>query len=54
MSYGVGYSTPFVEGQHDVRDKLWDEQDHIFRANNQMQWFLKEVSRGQWCRRAHC
>ncbi|CAJ0545661.1 Ff.00g091340.m01.CDS01 [Fusarium sp. VM40] len=42
MSYGVGYSTPFVEGEHDVRDRLWDEQDHIFRANNQMQWFLKE------------
>ncbi|CVK82888.1 hypothetical protein FPRO04_00315 [Fusarium proliferatum] len=42
MSYGIKYRTPFIAGKHKKVDKVWvnDEQQH--KAENQMQWFLKE------------
>lgn len=29
--------------KHDVRDKVWDDREQQFKAQNQMEWFLKEV-----------
>jgi ABC-type uncharacterized transport system ATPase subunit len=43
MSYGINFQTPFVWGKHDVRDKVWDDREQQFKAQNQMEWFLKEV-----------
>jgi len=45
MSYGIKYRTSFVEGRHDARDKVWDEKELEYKANNQMEWFLVEVSK---------
>ncbi|SPJ83949.1 related to hsp70 protein [Fusarium torulosum] len=42
MSYGIIFSPRFVESEHDVRDKIWDWRDHMFKAKDQMEWFLKE------------
>ncbi|GAW13738.1 hypothetical protein ANO14919_031270 [Xylariales sp. No.14919] len=40
-NYGWVYSTQFVEGVHDPRDKYWDEILKEWRANGQMQWVIK-------------
>ncbi|KAF5663106.1 Hsp70 chaperone protein [Fusarium heterosporum] len=42
MSYGIRYRTPFVEGEHKLYDKVWEPKEQVFKAKNQMQWFLKE------------
>ncbi|KAH7256673.1 hypothetical protein BKA59DRAFT_490663 [Fusarium tricinctum] len=42
MSYGINFQPPFVWGKHDVRDKVWDDREQQFKAQNQMEWFLKE------------
>ena len=49
MSYGIKYSTPFIEGRHDARDKVWDKRELEYKAANQMDWFLEEVSEPKRC-----
>lgn len=45
MSYGVKYFTPFIAGKHKKKDKFWCGREKAHKANNQMDWFLKEVSK---------
>ncbi|KAF4344655.1 chaperone protein [Fusarium beomiforme] len=42
MSQGVCFRTKFIDGVHDIRDKEWNEKEQVYKANNQMQWFLKQ------------
>jgi len=44
-SYGIMLQVPWVEGKHDPRDKSWDQFENKWVANNQMSWFLKQVSK---------
>ncbi|KAF5693353.1 Hsp70 chaperone protein [Fusarium denticulatum] len=41
-SYGIKYTTPFMEGHHNEADKVWSHVHQNYRAENQMAWFLKE------------
>ncbi|KAI0972386.1 hypothetical protein F4678DRAFT_430149 [Xylaria arbuscula] len=40
-SYGAKYRCPFVAGTHDEIDKAWDEDEAVWMAANQMEWYLK-------------
>ncbi|KAI0430723.1 hypothetical protein F5Y09DRAFT_307087 [Xylaria sp. FL1042] len=40
-SYGATYRCPFVPGTHLEIDKVWDDDESIFMAANQMEWYLK-------------
>ncbi|KAF5608374.1 hsp70 family chaperone [Fusarium subglutinans] len=40
--YGVMYHTPFEEGKHLKKDRFWDEDQGEYRADNQMEWYLKK------------
>ncbi|KAI1065452.1 hypothetical protein LB507_000129 [Fusarium sp. FIESC RH6] len=42
MSYGVVYTTKFIEGKHDERDRGWNSRYQGYMAGNQIEWFLKE------------
>jgi hypothetical protein len=44
MSYGVQYRTPFIHGKHKKKDQVWCDKENQWKADNQMEWFLKEVS----------
>ncbi|KAI0191984.1 hypothetical protein EV127DRAFT_510725 [Xylaria flabelliformis] len=41
FNYGWIYETPFVDGIHDPRDKVWRPMRQIWQATNQMQWIVK-------------
>ncbi|KAJ2992964.1 hypothetical protein NUW58_g1993 [Xylaria curta] len=41
-SLGVAMTPSFKEGVHEERDRLWDKDEGIWRADNQMQWYLKK------------
>ncbi|KAM0564414.1 hypothetical protein ACHAPJ_000627 [Fusarium lateritium] len=43
MSYGTDFNTAFTEGEHDERDKIWSKSHQQYRAESQMEWFLREV-----------
>lgn len=43
MSYGYKYRTVFIPGVHLECDKIWDDREMKFKAENQMQWFLSKV-----------
>lgn len=45
MSYGVRYSTPFLHGKHKKKDQYWCDKEKWLKADNQMQWFLEQVSK---------
>ncbi|KAK2937323.1 hypothetical protein FoTM2_000541 [Fusarium oxysporum f. sp. vasinfectum] len=38
MSYGIVYSSPFIEGYHNEADKTWSHVHQNYRANRQMAW----------------
>ncbi|KAF5607820.1 hsp70 family chaperone [Fusarium pseudoanthophilum] len=40
--YGVVYHAKFEEGKHLKKDRYWDEDEGVYRASNQMQWYLKK------------
>ncbi|KAI0904023.1 hypothetical protein F4823DRAFT_616447 [Ustulina deusta] len=40
-SYGAGYKCRFVPGTHQEIDKVWDDNECVFMAGNQMEWYLK-------------
>ncbi|KAH6898499.1 hypothetical protein B0T10DRAFT_555809 [Thelonectria olida] len=42
MSYGVEFKQKWKAKKHQTRDKVWDEQEHEFMAENQMKWFLEQ------------
>jgi hypothetical protein len=44
MSYGVEYKQKWKAKKHQKRDKVWDDMEHEFMAENQMKWFLQQVS----------
>ncbi|KAF5561106.1 mitochondrial-type heat shock 70 [Fusarium napiforme] len=41
-SYGVSFRTDFDPQKHRQSDKVWSEERQEWRAENQMQWFLRE------------
>ena len=43
INYGILFTAPFDEEKHDERDRVWDEDELRWRANNQMDWYLKKV-----------
>ncbi len=43
-SYGAGYKCRFVPGTHQEIDKVWDDNECVFMAGNQMEWYLKRGS----------
>ncbi|KID84431.1 hsp70 family chaperone [Metarhizium guizhouense ARSEF 977] len=50
QSLGVMYNDVFEDGVHQKRDKYWDENEGIWRARNQMRWYLRKgdsVSTGE-------
>lgn len=42
-SYGVRFWTNFDASIHLEKDKIWDIHKGIWRAANQMRWYLKRV-----------
>ncbi|KAI0440360.1 actin-like ATPase domain-containing protein [Xylaria telfairii] len=38
---GVASEELFKEGVHDQKDKYWDAREGVWRARNQMRWYLK-------------
>ncbi|KAI5466203.1 hypothetical protein BGZ63DRAFT_348373 [Mariannaea sp. PMI_226] len=40
LSYGVDFHIPWRPRKHDKQDKTWNEMEHEYVAENQMQWFL--------------
>jgi hypothetical protein len=40
----VRFHTDFDPQKHQLSDKYWSEERQKWRARNQMQWFLREVS----------
>lgn len=43
-SYGSKFKCGFTTGTHEEADKIWDEDEYRYMAENQMQWYLKRVS----------
>ena len=43
-SFGTVYNVRLDKEKHHREDKVWDELQGIWKARNQMQWFLKRVS----------
>lgn len=44
LSYGVKFAARWDPEKHLQADKYWDTLDHGWRANNQMEWFLRKVA----------
>ncbi|OBS27025.1 hypothetical protein FPOA_00966 [Fusarium poae] len=42
MSYGIKYRANFIHGKHKKKDRVWDNKQNVWKADNQMEWFLKE------------
>jgi hypothetical protein len=42
-SYGISYRTPFEKGVHLEEDKGYDSDEGIWKAYNQMSWYLRKV-----------
>lgn len=44
MAYGFIFDSHWDPTRHTVEDKkTWDKFDQIYRASDQMNWFLKQV-----------
>ncbi|KAF2682390.1 actin-like ATPase domain-containing protein [Lentithecium fluviatile CBS 122367] len=41
FSLGMSYRSPFDVSQHLTEDREWDSDEEVWKAGNQMQWFLK-------------
>jgi hypothetical protein len=44
-SYGVAIAPLFDPKVHLMEDRILDESEGVFRANDQMKWLLKRVNR---------
>lgn len=44
INYGVKYEAPWIEGEHRECNKVWCEKEYEYRAWDQMEWFLTQVS----------
>ena len=42
-SLGVIFRTAFVEGKHLEEDRVWNEDEGMYFATNQMSWYLRKV-----------
>ena len=42
-SLGVLFWTPFQSGVHKEEDKTWDDQEGVWKATNQMRWYLRKA-----------
>lgn len=48
-SLGVRFREFFEDGVHLEKDKFWDEDEGVWKAQNQMEWYLKKVRQpDQW------
>lgn len=45
QSLGVAYSPLFDESRHLEKDRDWDGDEGVWRASNQMMWYLQKVCR---------
>ncbi len=43
MSYGFRYHIKWDPKVHEEQDKMYSELEEEYRADNQMNWFLKQV-----------
>lgn len=43
LSLGVAFAPLFVEGKHRPEDRYRDELEGVWRARNQMEWYLRKV-----------
>ena len=43
MNYGIVFDETWDCQIHDERDKRWDTAELVYKAANQMKWFLKRV-----------
>ncbi len=43
LSFGIGFRAIFEEGNHLDVDKEWDDDECVWKAANQMDWYLKRV-----------
>jgi hypothetical protein len=43
-SYGIRVRRYWVDGEFKEEDKVWVPREGIYRADNQMDWYLKKVS----------
>lgn len=48
-SYGTPFQTPFDEEKHLEEDKVWDDDEGMWKAGNQMEWYLKRVCASTPC-----
>lgn len=42
-SFGTGINVPWDASKYLEQDKFWDTDEHVWKAANQMFWFLKRV-----------
>lgn len=42
-SYGTEYKTPFVNGLHPERNKVWDRDREEFMCTKRVKWLIKKV-----------
>jgi hypothetical protein len=42
-SYGCVYAPEFIENEHLKEDRFWDEIRCVWKADNQLRWFLNKV-----------
>jgi hypothetical protein len=42
--YGIWKITRFDPARHEEQDKFWCDVERIFKADNQMDWYLSKVS----------
>ena len=43
-SFGVAMKVPWDANKYPEEDKIWDTDEHVWKADNQMSWYLKRVS----------
>ena len=44
LSLGITFQPIFEEGKHRQKDKYFDELEGVWRAEGQMEWYLRKVS----------
>jgi len=42
-SYGIWFKTTFDPREHKEEDKRWDDNEGVWKAFNQMRWYLTRV-----------
>ncbi|KAI0833091.1 actin-like ATPase domain-containing protein [Hypoxylon sp. FL0890] len=41
-NFGIEFQTRFEEGKHLEQDRMWDDREEVWRASNQMHWYLRK------------